>query len=427
MAVATFPSPEPAPGSPVAGPDPASCPRVSAVTDWLVQQGLLRTPFHVIVEGFCRRLYDLGVPLWRGYATAQTLHPTIAALGASWRPATGGQFEAYIYRATPSDDYLQSPFRSMLDGRLNTLRLRLGTGETGGFPLLERFRGEGATDYVAHVIGFGVDGVTDGVTGVLTSWTAATPEGFSDGHLAIIEHLMPRFALALEARLGHDIAVNLLDTYVGPEAGRRVIGGEIRRGSLEVIPAVILLADLQGFTGLSDRLPRDTLIETLNAYFDCMVPVVTEHGGQVLKFMGDGLLATFPLDEADPPDVCGRALDAAVEILRCLAELNHERTLQDRPVMELDLVLHLGEVLYGNVGSADRLDFTVIGPAVNEASRIEALCGQYDKRLLVSETFARAATRSRDRLVAIGRIALRGVRTPQEIFTLEPDQADEPG
>ena len=425
MAISTFPAHEHAPS--LAGPDPASCPRVSAVTDWLVKQGLLRSPFHIIVEGFCQRLHDLGVPLWRGYATAQTLHPTIAALGASWRPATGGQFEAYIYRATPSEDYLQSPFRYILDRQLSSLRLRLGQGETGGFPLLERFRDEGATDYVAHVVGFGVDGRPDDLTGVLTSWTAGTPEGFSDLDLAIIAHLMPRLALALEARLGHDIAVNLLDTYVGPEAGRRVIGGEIRRGSLEVIPAVILLADLQGFTGHSDRLPREALIETLNAYFDCMVPAVTDQGGQVLKFMGDGLLATFPLSGLDAADVCARALDGAVEILRCIEDLNHDRRLQDRAVMELDLVLHLGEVFYGNVGSADRLDFTVIGPAVNEASRIEALCGQYDKRLLVSETFARAATRSRDRLVAIGRIALRGVRTPQEIFTLEPDQADEPG
>lgn len=421
MVVATFPPSQVVAASIEAGPTPASCPKVSAVTDWLVEQGLLRAPFHTIVEGLCERLHDLGVPLWRGYATVQTLHPTIGALGASWRPVTGVQFESYVYRATPSEDYLRSPFRHLLEERLGSLRLRLGRGDAGGFPLLERFRNEGASDYVAHVVGFGVDGRPDDVTGVLTSWTTATPEGFSDGHLAIIEHLMPRFALALQARLGHDTAVNLLDTYVGPEAGRRVLAGEIRRGSLEVIPAVILLADLQGFTRHSDRLPRDALIEMLNAYFDCMVPVVTGHGGQVLKFMGDGLLVTFPLGTTTAAEVCANALDAGVEIQRCIEELNHERILQGRAVMNLDLVLHLGDVLYGNVGSADRLDFTVIGPAVNEASRIEALCGQYDRRLLVSETFARAASGSRERLVAIGRIALRGVRAPQEIFTLDLD------
>lgn len=397
---------------------PGSCPQVSAVTDWLMEQGLYRAPFDLIVSGFCERLRALGVPLWRAYTTMQTLHPTIEGIGASWRPASGTQFEEHIHRRTPSEDFLRSPFKYLLDVQQDALRLRIDRGEAVAFPLLERFRKEGATDYFAHLVAFGLDGRADSESGLATSWTTDHPDGFSDMHVAIIRHLVPRLALSLQARLGHDTAVNLLDTYVGPEAGRRVLGGEIRRGSLDVIPAVILYADLQGFTSHSDRCERDVLIEMLNAYFDCMVPMITRAGGQVLKFIGDGLLATFSLEGSDAADVCERALETCIEIQRCVVALNQERDRGELPVMNLDMVLHRGEVFYGNVGSADRLDFTVIGPAVNEASRIEALCGQYDQRLLMSETFARAATRSQARMAAIGRFALRGVRTPQEIFAL---------
>jgi adenylate cyclase len=254
---------------------------------------------------------------------------------------------------------------------------------------------------------------------VLSSWATTRAEGFSERDIAILAHLMPRLALALQARLGHDISVNLLDTYVGPEAGRRILDGEIRRGTLDVISAVILVADLRGFTAIADRSERDVLVETLNDYLDCQVPAIVEHGGQVLKFLGDGLLATFPLAGRAPEAVCDAALDAASEVIRCVRELGEERAGSGKPVMGLDIALHLGDVFYGNVGSADRLDFTVIGPAVNEASRIEILCEQHDRNLLISETFARAATNSADRLISIGRYGLRGVRGAQSIYTLD--------
>jgi adenylate cyclase len=157
----------------------------------------------------------------------------------------------------------------------------------------------------------------------------------------------------------------------------------------------------------------------LNDYFDCVVPVVAAHGGQVLKFLGDGLLATFPLEDHCAAAACERSLDAAAEALGCVRKLNDTRTSDGRPVMDLDIALHLGELVYGNVGSADRLDFTVVGPAVNEAARIEALCAQHGVNLLTSEAFARGATRSADRLVSIGRFALRGVRSAQSIYTLD--------
>ena len=391
----------------------------SAITDWLVEQGLLRTSFERVVEGFCHRLRAIDVPVWRAFVSADTLHPRIRGMGCSWRVDQGLRSDVYIHRLDPPEAYLRSPFKRMLDLGLHHLRVRLDGSELIEFPLLEELRDLRVTDYLAQRTWFGLEGQSDRRTGVISSWATTRPEGFSERDIAILGHLMPRLALTLQARLGHDISVNLLDTYVGPEAGRRILDGEIRRGTLDVISAVIFVADLRGFTAIADRSERDVLIETLNDYFDCQVPVIVEHGGQVLKFLGDGLLATFPLAGRAPETVCDAALDAAAEVLRCVRQLGEERAAAGKPLMDLDIALHLGDVFYGNVGSADRLDFTVIGPAVNEASRIEVLCEQHDRNLLISETFARAATNSADRLISIGRYGLRGVRSAQSIYTLD--------
>jgi adenylate cyclase len=394
-------------------------PRVTAITDWLIQQGLLRSNFGTILEGYCERLVEIGVPLWRGYVSARTLHPTVRGTGCSWRADEGIRSELYIHDRQQSGDFLRSPFRWMLEAGQNRMRLDLARNEPVPFPVVERLREQGATDYLAQIVGFGVDGERRGETGVLASWTTRDPAGFTERDVAILEHMMSRLGLALQARLGYEITVNLLDTYVGPEAGRRILDGEIRRGMLEAIPAVIVYADLRGFTALADRTRHDELVDWLNDYFDCLVPVIVGRGGYVLKFLGDGLLATFTLAERAPAEVCETALDAAAEALACVRDLNAGRLAAGKPPLELDMALHLGEVFWGNVGSSDRLDFTVIGPAVNEASRIEALCAQHDRNLLISETFARAATSSSARLVSIGRYALRGVRSAQSLYTLD--------
>jgi adenylate cyclase len=394
-------------------------PAVQAIADWLVHQGLWRADVPTLLGGYCERLVAAGVPLWRGYLSALTLHPRVRGVGCSWRPAQGAQSELYIYRPEPSEDYLVSPFAHMFEQGLPSLRVPLAGEEPIEFPLLARFRAEGATDYLAHVQSFGLDGTPDGETGMVASWTTDRRGGFSNRDLAILTQLLPQLGLAVQARLGHEIAVNLLDTYVGPEAGRRILAGKIRRGQLEVIAAVILYADLRGFTAAADQHSRDDLVEMLNGYFDCLVPSIEEGQGQVLKFMGDGLLATFPLDGRPAAEVCDRALDAAMRALARIRALHAERAAANATVMDLDMALHLGDVYYGNIGSADRLDFTVIGPAVNEASRIETLCGQHGRNLLISETFAKAATDSERRLVSIGRFALRGVGSTQSIYTLD--------
>ncbi len=395
------------------------CPDVTAITNWIVGQGLLRASLETLMEGFCQRLVGIGLPLMRGYISAQTLHPRISGLGCAWRPSEGIRTDVYVHQLGTSETFSRSPFKRIMDLGVDDLRLDLGNDRVSEFPVCEDLRQEGATDYLAQLTKFGRDGVVDGKTGLLSSWTTAEPGGFSDNEIALLRHMMPRLALAVQTRLGQDVSINLLDTYVGAEAGRRILDGEIRRGALDVISAVIFNADLRGFTAMSERAPREDVVEMLNQYFDCLVTPIVERGGNVLKFMGDGLLATFPFDGQIAADLCQSALDAAEEVLVRVAALRNERSALGKPVMDLDIALNLGDVYWGNVGSVERLDFTVVGPAVNETARIEALCGQYDHNLLVSESFAKAATRSADRLVAIGRFALRGVRSNQTIYTLD--------
>ncbi|MEM8948385.1 MAG: adenylate/guanylate cyclase domain-containing protein [Pseudomonadota bacterium] len=397
----------------------SSDPDVMALTDWICEQALVRVSLEFLLEGFCERLTTMGVQLMRGYFSAQTLHPRISVLGCTWRPVEGISTDVVLYRPEPSEAFLTSPFKRLIDDDLEFLQVKLEGHDPLPFPVCEEFRAEGGTDYLAHLIRYGRNGVQDGKTGVIMSWTTSTPGGFSEEQVALLRYFAPKLGLAVQARISQDITINLLDTYVGSVAGRQILNGEIRRGSLEVISSVILLSDLQGFTAMSERVPRDDLVEMLNQYFDCLVGPITDHGGNVLKFLGDGLLATFPLNGRPAEELCEHALEAASEILARTAEIDGERRAASKPVMDLDIALHLGDVYWGNVGSAERLDFTVVGPAVNEASRIEALCAQYERNLLMSETFADAAKRSSHRLVSIGRFALRGVRSAQAIYTLD--------
>lgn len=394
-------------------------PDVIALSDWICEQGLLRVEPEQLLDGFCERLAAIGMPLMRGFLSVQTLHPRIVGSGYIWRPRKGVESDTYFYRAEPTERFQQSPIKHVLDNELDDMRVRLEGNEPLAFPVCEEFRADGNTDYFIQLARFGRDGKPDGKTGVILSWATSKAGGFSDDHLALFRFLAPRLAMAVQTRTSQDITINLLDAYVGRAAGKLILEGDIRRGALEPISSVILLADLQGFTAVSERIHHDDLVDMLNQYFDCLVSPIMERGGNVLKFLGDGLLATFPLNGEPADHLCEHALDAASDILKQVDDLNVERAAAGKQVMELDIALHLGDVFWGNVGSSERLDFTVVGPAVNEASRIETLCAQYERKVLVSETFAKAAKRSSHRLVSIGRFALRGVRSAQSIYTLD--------
>jgi adenylate cyclase len=301
------------------------------------------------------------------------------------------------------------------------LRRHLGNEEEE-FPLLEDLRRDGMTDYLAMINRFGTAGAIGMMDCTFSSWATDRPEGFAPADVAALEFLVPCLALAIKSASIARITETLVETYLGRDAGHRVLRGHIERGVAEKISAVLWFSDLQGFTRITDTAPPAQIIPLLNDYADAVVSALHGQGGEVLKFMGDGMLAIFDAAAAD--DACCQALDAADDAVRRVAALNERRAADGLPVTRLYLGLHVGEVFYGNIGSFHRLDFTVVGPAVNETSRIAALCRSLDQPVLLSSAFAAAAGQGRGRLVSVGRYALRGVRRPQELYTLEPRLSD---
>ena len=245
-----------------------------------------------------------------------------------------------------------------------------------------------------------------------------SPSGFDDRDVEALRRLTPHLALAIKSASLARIAHTLVETYLGRDAGRQVLSGRIVRGVADRIEAVLWFSDLRGFTRIADRSDPDQVIPLLNDYADVIISAIHDAGGDVLKLIGDGILAIFT--PGDRAQACA-ALDAAAAARAGLASLNARRSAEGLPVTDMYLGLGVGEVFYGNIGSKERLDFTVIGPAVNEVSRIAAMCASIDQPLLISSAFAAAAGEDRSRFVSVGRYALRGVRRPQELFTLDPD------
>jgi adenylate cyclase len=310
------------------------------------------------------------------------------------------------------DALLNSPIVIAYRGEGPVRCLMTGPSNDQEFPIVKELRAEGLTDYVVLSVPF-----ADGSHKAL-SLATNRPYGFHDDEIALFNALLPAFAFNLEIQTLRRTARTLLDTYVGRQAGARVLDGQIMRGMGETINAVIWLCDLRGFTSLSERLERDLLIELLNQYFGPMCDAVENAGGEVLKFIGDAMLAIFPVADAPAP-ACQQALAAAATARAALEETNRARAEAGLPRIAYGLALHVGEVLYGNIGGESRLDFTVIGPAVNLTARIESLCGELKRELLLSADFVSTAGIPADE---VGEFELHGVGERQRVFApREPD------
>jgi len=402
------------------------------LSGWLTQAGLAGTPETEILNGFCERCVAAGIPLGRSLAFIDTLHPIHE--GRLFRWGYGPDESPLLEYGRTSQDGLaasgsdprdveaaerwrRSPFYKMLQTGESYLRRRLSAASAEEFSFVADFLTAGMTDYVAIICRFAAAGIIGEMDGVYTSWTTAAPDGFSDVQIAALKRMVPYLALAIKSVALARMTGTLMDTYLGRDAAHRVLSGRIVRGIAERIDAVIWFSDLQGFTRITDTAPEQ-VIPLLNDYADAIVSAIHEHGGDVLKLIGDGTLAIFTAE--DRIHACSAALAAAIAARQSVAELKKRRAAQGKPVTGMYLGLHVGEVFYGNVGSRERLDFTVIGPAVNEASRIAAMCRSVDQPILMSEAFADVGDIKR-RLVSVGRYALRGVSHPQELFTLDPD------
>ncbi|MEL0437841.1 adenylate/guanylate cyclase domain-containing protein [Phycobacter sp. K97] len=395
-------------------------PRAYALINWLAENGLRGRDREVFLEAFCEEIVAAGLPLMRLHLAQRAFHPQFGGIGFSWTRGDGISKEHYEHRETPRDIWLQSPLFHLLALDLEEFRSDLDQQDRERFPMLQDLFERGATDYYALGLRFTeVEGPMDPhhpSEGVLISWTADCPDGFSDEDVQLLRKVSSHMGLALKSMSNQQMARDLLQVYLGRDAGRRVLSGEIQRGSSDKINAVICLFDLKGFTSLAEHMPGPEVIDMLNDYFGIAVGVIQSHGGNILKFMGDGMLTMFNLGSLETD--AKAALDAASELRRKMRIRNQERTDAGMPAPDFTLALHAGDILYGNIGAANRLDFTVIGPTVNQTSRISGLHNSVGQSVILSEDVRRAAAKTGHDLVSLGRYMLRSVPEPIELFTI---------
>ena len=393
------------------------------IANWVIARGLDGASETEILRGFALNCRDAGIDLSRAMVIADTLHPIYEGRAFRWRNDGADEATVLEYGSSSAgevaDNWRQSAFHHLLVTNTSSLRRRLAHGDPTDFGALAAMKAEGETDFLAFSQQFATEGRMGELDAIYSSWTTRRPSGFTEAEVDVLARLMPVLALGLKCASLARIAGTLVEVYLGRDAGRRVLAGRIARGVAERISAVLWFSDLRGYTTITDSADPDEIIPLLNDYADVVITAIHEHGGEVLKLIGDGTLAIFRADDAE--DACARALAAESTMRRAVAALNAKRTADGRPVTTPYLGLHVGEVFYGNIGSNDRLDFTVVGPAVNEVSRVASMCRSVDRLLLVSEDFRRVTSSdARARLVSVGRFALRGVGRAQELFTLDP-------
>ena len=385
---------------------------------WITEAGLAGLSEAATLTGFCERAFAIGLPLARANVVIDTLHPIYEGRAFIWKRE---KKETVLTEFGRSDELLdlweRSPFyRLELTGE-SLLRRRLSAENDAEFSIFADLRAEGMTDYLAIMNRFAAEGIIGEMDCVYSSWATDAQQGFRDSDVGDLSRLMPLFALTLKSASLTRIAGTLVETYLGRDAGRKVLGGRIGRGVADRIEAVLWFSDLRNYTRISDSADPEQIIPLLNEYAGAILSAIHGHDGDVLKLIGDGTLAIFTA--ADRASACHAALTAALEARRAVALVNERRIAANLPTTDMYLGLHVGEVFYGNIGSEERLDFTVVGPAVNEVSRIASMCRSLDQPVLVSSTFASAIGEPKRLLVSVGRYALRGVERPQSLFTVD--------
>jgi len=383
---------------------------IESVLDWLALGAPTAARAEEILDQLCRRIEASGISLWRVSVFVRTLHPNIMGRRFTWQSGKPVETNAAPFAILDSEEFLRSPVVRVYDTNERLRRQICARDCPMDFTVLGDFAAEGVTDYIASPLRF-----TNGEVHAVT-WTTRAQGGFSDEDMAALARVEAGLARLAEIYALRRTAQTLLNTYVGPHAGERILRGQIRRGDTETIHAAIWLSDMRGFTALADRLDPAGLTHLLNRFFDAQVPAIATHGGEVLKFIGDGLLAIFPVADGDRDGAAASAaaLEAARAARHEIEALEASHAVEGVARVRFGLALHIGAVLYGNIGGPERLDFTCIGPAVNLAARIEKLAGELGRTLLASAEFAQRCPS----LVPVGRFAIRGLDAPQHVFGL---------
>jgi adenylate cyclase len=403
------------------------------IARWVTAAGLTGMTELELLHGFCHRLVAGGVPIARVNIVIDTLHPIHEGRVFRWRRDDQGDLDHIVeYGRTnvggeAAANWRRSTYYHLLMSGEDFLRRRIGPGHGDDFSVLADLRAEGQTDYLALIHRFEAEGIIGEMDSFYSSWTTDIESGFTDEQVTLVRELASPLMLALKCASLARIAKTLVETYLGRDAGSLVLKGRIARGVTDRIQAVLWFSDLRSFTHITETADPEQIIPFLNDYAEAIISSICDAGGDVLKLIGDGTLAIFK--EEDPSKACRCALKAEKLMRSRIGALNRDRMAASLPVADAYLGLHIGEVFYGNIGSQDRLDFTVVGPAVNEVSRIAALCRSVERDVLVSSGFFVAtSTAEQECLVSVGRYALRGVNRPQELFTLDPSwmEAEEP-
>jgi adenylate cyclase len=392
--------------------------------NWLVSQGLTSLPEHDLLRGFCERCRASGLELSRGLVFIDTLHPIFEGRGFRWNDTETNESDHFEYGSSSEGDaarnWRRSVFFHMLENGDDEMRIDLADCASLDFSMISEVAAKGHRHLIAFVHRFGDTGTMGQMDCVYSYWLTRRAEGFGEQGLAALRDLVPVLGLAIKSGAQADIARTLGRVYLGRDASEQVLRGRISRGVTERINAVLWFSDLRGSTAISESIAPGEIIPFLNDYAQAAIDAIHDEGGDVLKLIGDGVLAMFT--NADMALAKRAALRAEHRFRSNMAALNTRRTAGGRPTTSAHVGLHVGEVFYGNIGSEDRLDFTVVGPAVNEVSRIASMCRSVDRELLASSDFrAGLDAAGRGFLVSTGRFALRGIGRAQDLYTLDPD------
>lgn len=403
---------------------PSSSVLVTAVTDWLMLQALGDAEIEDIFEGCCQRLDAAGLPITRAMVTFRTLHPLYASVMMYWRRGEDVRSSKTRHgEAFTSEQFTRSPIYHLLNNSTPFLRRRLrGPTAQFDFPILEDLLEQGASDYLAYKVAFSNDQESGAYgDGIIGSWTTHRPTGFTDDEIVALMRVQSRLAVACKTQIQAGVTHNVLDAYLGRNAGDRVLGGQIRRGDQERIKAVIWYSDMRDSTPWADRLEPDAFLSLVNSYFECTAGSIIAEGGEVLRFIGDAVLAIFPVssDGDSIEKAASKAMDAAYGAEERLRKLNRRRAVKGEDPVDFGLGLHVGALTFGNIGVPERLEFSVVGPAANEVARLEGLSKSLQRRVLVSEPFARLVNLDWE---ALGRHVLRGVS--EEVMVYAPPARD---
>jgi adenylate cyclase len=379
------------------------------LSNWLIRDGRFLPGNSELLAEFCERVATAGVPIDRVSLHQRAFHPQYRGVSRIWRPGQEVEEKFLDHGSEKTATYIESPVRLVVEEG-QSFNWRLDGNHMLPFPVLEELREQGFTHYVMEPLVYAV-----GIVNAF-AWATKRPGGFSPAESEFVRDTLPAYGAVAELKALRRFISGILTTYVGAEAGKLVLDGQVRRGDVREITAALMLFDLRDFTAMSDRLSSRAVIRMLNSYFDCIMPPVEEYGGEVVEIMGDGVLAIFNHGaERSATEACRSALAAARAGLAALDKRN--RRLATTNPLNAGVALHYGKVSYGNIGSGNRLDFTVIGPDVNLTARIERFCRELDRSLIMSEAFAETLDRP---TWEIGHFELRGFSKMQRLFELPP-------